>query len=115
MFRSAQHDNSSIFARGLLHHFLRDGLWDVAAVRETRMWLTKLFIGEREIILCIDETGERKKGKSTDYVSRQYIGNLGKIENGIVSVNAYAVVDRITYPLAFKIFKPKNRLQPGDK
>jgi SRSO17 transposase len=98
-----------------LHHFLRDGLWDVAAVRETRMWLTKLFIGEREIILCIDETGERKKGKSTDYVSRQYIGNLGKIENGIVSVNAYAVGDRITYPLAFKIFKPKNRLQPGDK
>jgi SRSO17 transposase len=35
----------------------------------------------------IDETGDKKKGKKTDYVNRQYIGNLGKIENGIVSVN----------------------------
>jgi len=27
-----------------------------------------------------------KKGAYTDYVKRQYIGNLGKIENGIVAV-----------------------------
>lgn len=98
-----------------LHHFLRDALWDVKKVRELRLWLTKLFIGEREIILCIDETGERKKGKSTDYVARQYIGNLGKTENGIVSVNTYGVVDGITYPLIFQIFKPKNRLKAEDK
>lgn len=52
------------------------------------MWLTKLFIGDQEIILCIDETGDKKKGKSTDYTARQYIGNIGKTENGIVSVNA---------------------------
>lgn len=97
-----------------LHHFLRDALWDIKVVRETRLWLTKVLIGEREIILCIDETGDKKKGKSTDYVTRQYIGNLGKTENGIVSVNAYGVVDNITYPLIFKIFKPKNRLQEGD-
>lgn len=29
-------------------------------------------------------------------------------------VFAYAVVDNITYPLLFKIFKPRSRLQPGD-
>lgn len=29
-------------------------------------------------------------------------------------VNAYAVVDNITYPLLFKIFKPRTRLQDGD-
>jgi SRSO17 transposase len=34
----------------------------------------------------VDETGDKKKGHSTDYVKRQYIGNLGKIENGIVVV-----------------------------
>jgi SRSO17 transposase len=98
-----------------LHHFLRDALWDVKAVREIRLWLTKLFIGEREIILCIEETGDQKKGKVTDYVAHQYIGNLGKTENGIVSVNAYAVVEEITYPLIFEIFKPKKSLKPGDK
>ena len=59
-----------------LHHFLRDAQWDVAAVRQTRLWLTKLLIGERQITLCIDETGDRKKGKTIDYASRQYIGNL---------------------------------------
>lgn len=98
-----------------LHHFLKDSTWEVKAVRETRLWLSKLFIGDREIILCIDETGDEKKGKTTDYVSRQYTGNLDRTENGIVSVNAYGVVDNITYPLIFKIFKPKTRLQQGNE
>jgi SRSO17 transposase len=48
-------------------------------------------IKSRLIILIINETGDRKKGKSTDYVKRQYIGNLGKVENGIVVVTAYGV------------------------
>ena len=42
-------------------------------------------------IVIIDETGDRKKGKKTDYVSRQYLGSVGKIDNGIVSVNAYGI------------------------
>lgn len=46
-------------------------------------------------MLVIDETGDRKKGKTADYVNRQYIGNLGKIENGIVSVNAYGLVEQL--------------------
>ena len=55
-----------------------------------------------------------KKGKATDYVAKQYIGNLGKTKNGIVSVNTYAVVEGITYPLLFKIFKPKKCLKAED-
>ena len=40
-----------------------------------------MLLEEREIILCIDETGERKKGKTTDYVTGQYnIGNLVSIQ-----------------------------------
>lgn len=97
-----------------LHHFLRNSEWQVEKVRETRLWLTKLLIGERETILIIDETGDEKKGKTTEYVARQYIGNLGKTERGIVSVNAYGVVEGITYALLFKIFKPKSCLKKGD-
>ena len=81
-----------------LNYFFKEANWDVEKVRTIRLWLTKLFIGEREIILCLDETGDAKKGKATDYVAKQYIGNLGKTKNGIVSVNAYAVVEGITYP-----------------
>lgn len=98
-----------------LHHFLRDAVWDVTAFRTMRLRLTLVAIGERPVVLCIDETGDVKKGDATDYVSKQYIGNLGKTANGIVSVNAYAVVDNITYPLMFKIFKPRSRLKPGDE
>jgi len=97
-----------------LHHFLANSPWDVASVRSMRIQLLLLALKEREFILCIDETGDRKKGKTTDYVARQYIGNLGKTENGIVSVNAYGVLDGIIFPLIFKIFKPRSRLKEKD-
>ena len=47
-------------------------------------------------------------------MSRQYIGNLGKIENGIVAVTAYGLIEGMTVILAFDIYKPKQRLKPGD-
>ena len=97
-----------------LNYFLKEAHWNVKKVQEIRLWLTKLFIGEKEITLCLDETGDVKKGKATDYVAKQYIGNIGKAKNGIVSVNAYAVVKGITYPLLFKIFKPKKCLKAED-
>lgn len=97
-----------------LHHFLRDGVWDVARVREVRLHFIRQQIGERKINLCIDETGDVKRGTTTDYVGTQYIGNIGQTANGIVSVNAYAVVDNLTYPLLFRIYKPRSRLQEGD-
>jgi SRSO17 transposase len=50
----------------------------------------------------------------TDYVSRQYIGNLGTIETGLVSVNAYGVLEDVTFPLLFQVFKPDRRLKPDD-
>ena len=98
-----------------LHHLLRDAVWDVEAFREMRLWLTFRTIGSEPITLCIDETGDKKKGTATDYVAKQYIGNLGKVENGIVSVNAYAVMDNMTYPLMFKVFKPRTRLKSEDQ
>ena len=67
------------------------------------------------ITVVIDETGDRKKGKKTDYVARQYLGSIGKIEKGIVSVNAYGVYCNLTFPLNVKVFKPKGTLKPEDK
>ena len=97
-----------------LHHFLQNATWEASALTATRLKLILQLIGEQEIILCIDETGDVKKGKATDYLSKQYIGNLGKTAREIVSVNAYAVVGEITYPLLFKNFKPKGCLLPED-
>src|SRR5712691_8054663 len=83
-------------------------------LREKRLTLLRQALAGRSFVLCIDETGDRKKGKTTDYVAHQYVGNLGKLENGIVSVNAYGILDHITFPLLFKVFKPRTRLKPGD-
>ena len=73
--------------QGLLH-FLTESPWKVEQLRQTRLKLVLQVLAGREITLIIDETGERKKGETTDYVKRQYIGNLGKIENGRVAVTA---------------------------
>ncbi len=48
-------------------------------------------------------------------MKRQYIGNLGKTDNGIVAVTAYAVLSGMTFPLIFEVYKPRERLQPGDQ
>ncbi|MBD1850137.1 transposase [Cyanobacteria bacterium FACHB-502] len=71
-----------------LHHFLRGGVWSVEQLRAVRLSLIAHTVGERRIGLCLDETGDVKKGQATDYVAKQYIGNIGRLSNGIVSVNA---------------------------
>lgn len=94
-----------------LHHFLWKSPWSVQQLRHRRLELILKVLNGRSVILLIDETGDCKKGKSTDYVKRQYIGNVGKKENGIVAVTAYGLVDGIILPLTFEVYKPRARLK----
>ena len=96
------------------HHFLAQAEWSVEALRRKRLELLRQALGQTPFILCIDETGDRKKGHTTDYVASQYIGNLHGLANGVVSVNAYGVLNTTTFPLLFRVFKPASRLKPGD-
>ena len=66
------------------------------SVKSGWSWFSRVVHG-RILILLIDETGDCKKGTSTDYVKRQYIGNVGKKENGIVGVTAYGLVDGMIF------------------
>jgi SRSO17 transposase len=97
-----------------LHHFLCNSPWLVTELKERRLSRTLKALKDKKITVIIDETGDRKKGKKTDYVARQYLGSVGKIDQGIVSVNAYGVYENITFPLLFKVFKPKGTLKEGD-
>jgi SRSO17 transposase len=99
--------------QGLLH-FLTESPWKLEQLRQTRLKLILQVLVAREITLIIDETGDRKKGETTDYVKRPYIGNLGKIENGIVAVTAYGLLEGMTFPLTFEVYKPKERLREED-
>jgi SRSO17 transposase len=97
-----------------LHHFLSNSPWSAIELEEKRLTITKEALKGNKIIVIIDETGDRKKGTKTDYVARQYLGSVGKIDKGIVSVNAYGVYENITFPLKFKVFKPKETLKEED-
>lgn len=42
----------------------------------------------RAIKVIIDETGDRKKGKKTEYVARQGLGSVGKVDRGRVELRS---------------------------
>jgi SRSO17 transposase len=96
-----------------LHHFLAHADWSVEALRRQRLELVRQALGDRPIILCLDETGDRKQGHTTDSVASQSIGNRHTLANGIVSVNAYGLLGTTTFPLRFRLCKPQSRLKPG--
>jgi len=97
-----------------LHHFITASPWEANQLKERRLELILKALNGQEIVVIIDETGDRKKGKKTDYVSRQDIGNLGKVEQGIVAVTAYGVIAGMTVMLDFEVYKPKSRLKKGE-
>jgi len=98
-----------------LHHFITESPWEAKDLEQQRLEIILRVLSGRSIILIIDDTGDKKQGNTTDYVKRQYIGNLGKTENGIVAVTAYGYVEGITLPLLFEVYKPKERLKDEDK
>jgi SRSO17 transposase len=81
-----------------LHHSLTKSPWKIEELRKQRLSLILQALKGRKIFLIIDETGDKKKGKRTDYVNRQYLGKLGKIDNGIVVVTAWGLINGITFP-----------------
>ncbi|MDM9585713.1 IS701 family transposase [Nostoc sp. GT001] len=105
----------SINSAQSLHHFIANSNWSINELKIRRLNQIKRALNGNAITVVIDETGDRKKGKKTDYVARQYLGSVGKIDNGIVTVNAYGVYSNITFPLSVKVFKPKGTLKESDR
>lgn len=95
-----------------LHHFLTRSPWEIHQFKKSRIEVILKHLKARKIPVIIDETGDPKKGKKTDYVARQYIGRLGKVENGIVSVVAYGLIKGITFPILFEVIKPNPKFPP---
>ena len=52
-----------------LHHFPTQSPWEAPALRRQRLELILKLFKERKIVLIIDDTGDLKKGKATDYVA----------------------------------------------
>jgi SRSO17 transposase len=56
--------------------------------------------------LVIDETGDRKDGKKTAHVGKQWLGGIGKVENGVVSVSSLWADESVYYPLGVEPYTP---------
>jgi SRSO17 transposase len=50
-------------------------------------------------VLVLDDTGDRKDGTATAHVARQYLGSVGKIDNGIVAVTSLWTNERCCWPV----------------
>src|SRR5436305_3507577 len=75
-----------------LQEFLRDHLWQYAGVRQRLQGhvaasLPTIPADDLGTVGLIDETSALKAGTQTPGVQRQYLGCVGKVANGIVSVH----------------------------
>ncbi|WP_221465274.1 IS701 family transposase [Streptosporangium album] len=64
-------------------------------------------------VLVVDDTGDRKDGTATAHTAHQYLGSVGKIENGIVAVTTLWADERVYYPLHAVPYTPAARLPRG--
>jgi len=99
-----------------LHHFLTAATWDAERLNERRLQVmqqcsqTKI---RRGFTLIIDDSGHRKSGKSTAGVGRQYIGEIGKTENGVVVVTTHLYDGVKSVPLDVSLYHQASSLPQG--
>jgi SRSO17 transposase len=63
--------------------------------------------------LVIDEHGDRKWGHKTAHVGRQYLANLGKVDNGVVSVTSLWADEQLYYPVDVEPYTPAQHFAAG--
>ncbi len=101
-----------------LQWFLSESSWDPAVVNERRLALLQenaTTAATARGALVIDETGDRKWGSKTAHVGRQYLGSIGKVDSGVVSVHSLWADEQVYYPVAFEPYTPKHWFAKEDK
>src|SRR5215211_1032061 len=99
-----------------LQWFLSESGWDPHKVNARRL---KLLFEEtasapnEEGVLVIDEHGDRKWGNKTAHVGKQWLGNIGKTDNGVVSVSSLWAEEGVYYPLEVEPYTPAHHFERG--
>ncbi|MEY9997215.1 hypothetical protein ABIE67_010263 [Streptomyces sp. V4I8] len=85
-----------------LQFFLSESTWDREAVNARRL---ELLLADAATaphpggVLVVDDSGDRKDGHATAHVGKQYLGSVGKIDRGVVTVTTCWADERVYYPL----------------
>ena len=99
-----------------LQWFLSESGWDPREVNERRLELSfeELTIAPSENgVLVIDEHGDRKWGKRTAHVGRQWLANIGKTDSGVVSVTSLWADEGVYWPMDFEPYTPSQHFEGG--
>ncbi len=99
-----------------LQWFLSESTWDPDIVNTRRLDLLcadPVTAPHAEGVLVIDEHGDRKWGHKTAHVGKQYLANLGKTENGVVSVTSLFADEQVYYPLHVKPYTQAHHFDQG--
>jgi hypothetical protein len=109
--KGAQHASAQT-----LQWFLSESRWDPRSVNARRIELLGAdpkTAPNEEGVLVIDEHGDRKWGKHTAHVGRQYLANIGKVDSGVVSVTSLWADEGVYYPLEVEPYTPEHHFQKG--
>jgi DDE superfamily endonuclease len=99
-----------------LQWFVSESTWDHQAVNQRRV---ELLVADPATaphdqgVLVLDDTGDRKAGRHTAHVARQYLGSVGKTDNGIVAVTSLWADERVYWPVHVVPYTPASRLPKG--
>jgi hypothetical protein len=99
-----------------LQWFLSESNWDAEQLNQRRLALLCADASTTPTadgVLIIDDSGDRKSGTKTDHVGRQYLGSVGKIENGVVVVTSVWANEHRYHPLHLCPYTPATRLPKG--
>src|SRR5580692_5565998 len=96
-----------------LQEFLRDHLWQYTAVRQSlqrHLAAALPFVPADDLgtVGLIDETSALKSGTKTPGVQRQYLGCVGKLDNGIVTVHLGVCKGRYKTLIDAELFLPED-------
>ncbi len=100
-----------------LQWFLSEADWDERKMQASRLQLLRedpTTAPTSKGVLVIDETGDRKDGHKTAHVGKQYLGKLGKVENGVVSVTSLWADEEVYYPIDFEPYTPAHHFEKGE-
>ncbi|MGW0883475.1 IS701 family transposase [Streptomyces sp. NPDC002671] len=99
-----------------LQFFLSESTWDHEQVNARRV---ELLLADPATaphaggVLVIDDSGDRKDGKATAHIGRQWLGRLGKTDNGIVTVTTCWADENLYYPLHAVPYSPAHHFPKG--
>ncbi|ANZ21672.1 DDE superfamily endonuclease [Streptomyces noursei ATCC 11455] len=99
-----------------LQFFLSESTWDHEKVNARRL---ELLLADPATaphsggVLVVDDSGDRKDGTATAHVGKQYLGSVGKVDRGVVTVTTCWADERVYYPVHARPYTPAHHFPKG--